>query len=182
MKVDLSRFDNSWFEPGRNVFVRMLWFFFNAIFLKNPLNPSSAIKVGILRLFGARIGDGVVLKPGINIKYPWKIEVGDHSWIGENSWLDSLALIRIGNNVCLSQATYLCTGNHDWTDPDFGLIVKPIIIEDGVWVGARATVLPGVTLASHSIVVSGSVITNDTEAYMIYAGNPAIRHKERILN
>ena len=73
----------------------------------------------------------------------------------------------------------MCTGNHDWTDPAFGLIVKPIVIEDGAWVGARAIVLPGVTVAAHSIVTAGSVITKDTEPYMIYAGNPAVKVKER---
>jgi len=134
-----------------------------------------------LKLFGANIGSGVVVKPGINIKYPWNLEIGDHSWIGEGAWLDSLASIKIGKNVCISQGTYFCTGNHDWTDPAFGLIVKPIIIEDGTWIGAQATVLPGVTVASHSIVTAGSVIAKDTEPYMIYAGNPAVKVKERII-
>jgi len=77
----------------------------------------------------------VVFKPSINVKYPWKLEIGDHSWIGEGAWLDSLAPIRIGSNCCISQGVYFCTGNHDWTDPAFGLIVKPIVIEDGAWVG-----------------------------------------------
>src|SRR6266480_4547747 len=157
MKVDLSRFDNSWYNPGRGFIVRLLWHATNALFLQNPLNPSSGLKALLLRLFGAKIGRGVVVKPGVNVKYPWNIEVGDYSWIGENAWLDSLAPIRIGRNACVSQGVYFCTGNHDWSDPAFGLIVKPIIVEDGAWVGARATVLPGVTVASHSIIAAGSV-------------------------
>ncbi len=137
MPVDLSTFDNFWYRPGRGLFIRILWHFINALFVYNHWNLSSGLKVKMLRLFGAKIGTGVVLKPGINVKYPWNLEIGDCSWIGENAWLDSLAPIKIGNNACISQGTYFCTGNHDWTDPAFGLIVKPIVVEDGAWVGAK---------------------------------------------
>mgnify|MGYP001074945802 CR=1 FL=1 len=179
MCVDLATFNNSWYNPGRSFLVRTIWHFVNALLLQSPLNPSSGLKVAVMRLFGATIGKGVVLKPSINIKYPWNITIGDYSWIGEGAWLDSLAPIRIGSNVCISQGTYFCTGNHDWSDPAFGLIVKPIVVEDGAWVGARATVLPGVTVASHSIVAAGSVLSRDTEASMIYNGNPAVVIKQR---
>lgn len=179
MGVDLSKYDNRWYNPGRGVVLRTAWYFVNAVFLKNALFPSSRMKIIILRMFKAKIGTGVVLKPSIHVKYPWNLEIGNNSWIGEHAWLDSLAPIKIGKNVCISQGSYFCTGNHDWTDPAFGLIVKPIVIEDGAWVGARATVLPGVTIASHSVVAAGCVITKDTEPYMIYSGNPAAIVKER---
>jgi putative colanic acid biosynthesis acetyltransferase WcaF len=177
--VDLSKFNNSWYNPGRSFLVRSIWYFANALFLQCPLNMSSSLKVIVLQLFGAKVGVGVVIKPNINVKYPWNLEIGDYSWIGENTWLDSLAPISIGKNVCISQGVYFCTGNHDWNDPAFGLIVKPIVIEDGAWVGAQATVLPGVTVASHSVVTAGSVIAKDTQPYMIYAGNPAAKVNER---
>jgi putative colanic acid biosynthesis acetyltransferase WcaF len=177
--VNLSLFNNSWYTAGRGYVVRVVWHFVNALFLQNPLNPSSGLKIRLLRFFGAKIGKGVVLKPSINVKYPWNLTIGDFTWIGEHAWLDSLAPITIGDNACISQGVYCCTGNHDWTDPAFGLVVKPIVIEDGAWVGARATVLPGVTVKSHSIVAAGSVIAKDTEPYMIYSGNPAVPVKER---
>ena len=177
--TDLSRFDNSWYSPGRGRLTRVVWHFMNALFLQSPLNPSSGLKARLLRAFGARIGRGVVLKPSLNVKYPWNLTVGDYSWIGEHVWLDSLAPIIIGSNVCISQGVYFCTGNHDWTDPAFGLVVKPIMVEDGAWVGARATLLPGVTVRSHSIVAAGGVLSGNTEPYMIYAGNPAVAVKER---
>lgn len=180
-KVKLSRFNNGWYDPGRGFAVRLLWFLLNGLLFKNPLNMSSSVKVRLLRLFGAQIGVGVILKPGINVKYPWNLEVGDHSWIGENAWIDSLDKIKIGNDVCISQGTYFCTGNHDWSDPCFGLILKPIVIEDGAWVGARSTVLPGVTVASHSIIAAGTTIAKDTEPYMIYSGNPATAVKKRVI-
>jgi putative colanic acid biosynthesis acetyltransferase WcaF len=179
--VDLSLFDNAWYQPGRGVLMRLLWLVVNALVLQSPLNPSSALKVLALRLFGARIGRGVNIKPGINVKYPWNIEIGDYAWIGENAWLDSLAPIRIGAHSCVSQGVYCCTGNHDWTDPTFSLIVKPINIEDGAWVGARSVILPGVTVTSHSVVAAGSVVAKSTEPYMIYAGNPAVPVKKRII-
>lgn len=177
--VDLSKFNNSWFNPGMSLLTRTLWHFVNALFLQNPLNPSSKLKITILKMFGASIGSGVVVKPSINIKYPWNIKIGDNTWIGEGAWLDSLDKITIGKNCCISQGVYFCTGNHDWTDPTFGLIVKPISVEDGAWVGARATVLPGVTIGSHSIVSAGSSVSKNTEPNMIYVGNPAQPVKER---
>ena len=181
MRVDLSTFDNSWYNPGRGFLVRTLWLIVNAVFLQNPINLSSGLKVFILRLFGGRIGRGVVFKPSVNVKYPWNLTVGDYSWIGEGAWLDSLDCIVIGSNVCISQGAYFCTGNHDWGDPAFGLVVKPIVVEDGAWVGARATVLPGVTVKTHSIIAAGTVISKDTEPYMVFAGNPAIAVKERVI-
>jgi putative colanic acid biosynthesis acetyltransferase WcaF len=179
--VDLSRFDNSWYRPGRDVLTRLLWIITNAIVLQNTLNPSSSLKVLALRLFGAKVGHGVNIKPGISVKYPWNVEIGDYAWIGENAWLDSLSPIKVGAHACVSQGVYCCTGNHDWTDPAFGLIVKPINIENGAWVGARSVVLPGVTVASHSVVAAGSVLAKSTEPYMIYAGNPAVAVKKRTI-
>ena len=179
MRVDLSNYNNGWYKTGRGVFTRFLWYFVNALFLNNPLNFSSIIKIVLMRMFGAKIGRGVRINPSINVKYPWNIHIGDHTWIGENVWLDSLVTIKIGKNCCISQGSYLCTGNHDWRDPLFGLIVKPIIVEDGVWVGAKATVLPGVKLSDHSVLCAGAVASKDAEPFQIYAGNPAEKIKRR---
>ncbi len=181
MNVNLSLFNNSSYDTGRSFFVRTIWHFINAVLLQSPLNPSSKLKIIILRLFGAKVGTAVMLKPSINIKYPWKLEIGDYSWIGENAWFDTLAHIKIGSHVCISQGAYLCTGNHDYTKEAFDLIVKPIIIEDGVWVGAKAIICPGVTLGSHSVITVGSVVTHDTEPYTIYQGNAAKPIHKRVI-
>lgn len=174
MEVDLSKFNNDWYKPGRGVAIRTLWYFINALFFINPLNTSSGIKVFLLRLFGAKIGQCVVLKPSINIKYPWLLEIGDNSWIGEGAWLDNLAQISIRKNCCISQGAYLCTGNHDWSDEAFCLVVKPICVEDGAWIGAKAMVLPGVIVKTHAIISAGSVMSSDAEPYTIYCGHPAV--------
>ncbi len=178
-RVDFSRFDNSWFSPGRGLATQALWYVVNAVLFQNPLSVSSRAKVGLLRLFGAKIGKGVVIKPSVNIKYPWRLELGDFVWLGEGAWLDSLSTIKVGSNVCISQGTYFCTGNHDWTDPHFGLVVRPIVVEDGVWVGARATILPGVTLRSHSVIAAGSVVAEDSEPYTIHSSWQLRKTKQR---
>ena len=179
--TDLSIFNNSWYNPGAGFIKRLIWYFLNAFIFSSWFCPVSSFKVIVLKLFGAKIGKNVVIKPRVNIKYPWHLEIGDHTWVGESVWLDSLGKIKIGNNVCISQGAYICTGNHDWSDPAFGLFVKQVIVEDGVWIGARTTVLPGVILNPHSIVTSGAVISKSTEAYGIYSGNPAVEIKKRVI-
>ncbi len=180
-RVDLSRFDPDDYNPGRPFLIRSLWFLVNALFLQNPLNPSSQIKVRLLRLFGAKIGRGAVLKPSINVKSPWFLTVGDNCWIGERAWLDNLVPITLGDNVCISQGVYLCTGNHDWSDPAFGYKLGEILVEDGAWVCAGALVLPGVVVADHSIVAGGAVLTKNTAPYGVYAGNPAVEVRKRVV-
>jgi putative colanic acid biosynthesis acetyltransferase WcaF len=181
--VKNSEYNNDWYrrEIGASRFKQVCWYLVNAIFFINALIPSSSLKRFFLRLFGARIGNGVVLKPGINIKYPWKLSIGNFSWIGERVWIDNLASVEIGDNVCLSQGAILLTGNHDFTKVSFDLMVKKIILEDGVWIGAAAMVCPGVTCASHSVLSAGSVATQDLSAYNIYQGNPALAVKERVI-
>lgn len=181
MKTDLSHYDNSWYNPGGEILKRILWYFTNALFFINPLNPSSGIRVCLLRLFGAKIGKGVVIKPGVNIKYPWNLSIGDYSWIGENVWIDNLAKVKIGNNVCVSQGAMLLCGNHDYKRPTFDLMVKPIVIEDGAWVGAQSTVCPGITMHSHSVLAVGSIASKDLMPYSIYRGNPAVKVAERVM-
>lgn len=172
--TDLSKYDNSWYNPGGNALKRFLWYFVNALVLKNHLNPISGIRVKALRLFGAKIGRGVVIKPGVNVKYPWLLTVGDYSWIGEDVWIDNLAEVSIGSNCCLSQGAMLLCGNHNYRLPTFDLMVKPITVEDGAWVGAKSVVCPGVTVGRDSILTVGSMATSNLEAGKIYQGIPAV--------
>ena len=171
--VNLAGFENDWYRPGRSTFVRALWFFFGLPLLRCPLIPLSSVRQKILRLFGARIGRGAVIKPGVRVKYPWLFGMGDHCWIGEDCWIDNIAPVTLGNNVCISQGAYLCTGNHDWSDPTFGLLVDTIEIRDGAWIGAKALVTPGVEINECAVITTGSVVTDDVPAYAIYGGNPA---------
>jgi len=179
--TDLSKYDNSWYHAGRGVIIRSVWFIVNALFFINPLNPFSKLKVWLLRCFGARIGRGVVIKPGVNIKYPWHLAVGDYTWIGENVWIDSLCEVTIGAHCCLSQGAVIITGNHDYSSPVFNLMVKPVVLENGVWIGAGACLTPGVICYSHAVLSVGSVASSNLEAYSIYRGNPAVKVRQRKL-
>ena len=178
MKTNLSLYNNNWYNPGHPV-KRFLWYYVSIIFFQNNLFPFISLKRWLLKSFGAKIGKGVILKPNILIKHPWKLSVGDYVWIGEKAWIDNLAEVVIGNNVCISQEAYLLTGNHNFKLPTFDLITRPITIEDGVWIGARSVVCPGVHCKSHSVLTVGSIATKDLEEYSIYQGNPAVKVKQR---
>jgi putative colanic acid biosynthesis acetyltransferase WcaF len=180
-KVRLDTYNNSWYNPGAGTVKRALWFLVNVLFFINPLNPSSKLKVFLLRLFGARIGISVVIKPSVNIKYPWYLKIGDHAWIGEKVWIDNLVQVSIGSHTTLSQGAMLLTGNHNFKSIHFDLRVGKIILEDGVWIGAKAVVCPGVICASHSVLTVGSVAVSNLEPYIIFQGNPAVAKSERVM-
>jgi putative colanic acid biosynthesis acetyltransferase WcaF len=181
MKVSLAAYNNSWYSPGRSALTRIVWFYVNAIVFNSSLFPFSSIKASLLRLFGATVGQGVTIKPRVNIKYPWFLTIGNYVWIGENVWLDSLTKITIGDNCCLSQGALLLTGNHNYRKSTFDLMLKEILLEDGVWIGAQSTVCPGVTCGTHAVLTVGSVASANLESYKIYRGNPAVAVKERII-
>ncbi|MEZ4774543.1 MAG: WcaF family extracellular polysaccharide biosynthesis acetyltransferase [Bacteroidia bacterium] len=180
-QVNLRSFNNDWYKPGAGILRRTLWYFVNVAFFLNPFNPVSSLKVFLLRLFGARIGQRVNIKPSVNIKYPWLLDLGNDVWIGENVWIDNLAKITIKDNVCLSQGAMLLTGNHNYSRTGFDLMVDEIILEEGVWIGAKSVVCPGVTCRTHSILAVGSVATRELEPYGIYQGNPAQKVRERVI-
>jgi putative colanic acid biosynthesis acetyltransferase WcaF len=178
---NLNHFNNSWYKPGRNILIRSLWYFTNALFINSYLIPVSAIKRSILRLFGAKIGKSVVIKPKVNIKYPWRLKVGDYSWIGENVWIDNLDNVYIGENACISQGALLLCGNHDYKSENFDLITGPIHIGNKAWVGAKSIVAPGVKLGVGSILTAGSIASKDLDAGWIYRGNPAVKIRKRMV-
>lgn len=180
-KTNLAAYDNQWYQPGSLV-KRALWYATSAVLFRNALFPFSSLKVFLLRLFGAKVGKMVRIKPCVTIKYPWFLVVGDYTWIGEDAWIDNLGMVTIGNNVCLSQGCLLLCGNHDYTQSSFDLIVKGIVLEDGVWIGARSIVSGGVVCGDHSVLAAGSVANRDLEAYSVYRGNPAVKVRERVMN
>lgn len=180
MIPDLSKYDNSWYNPGAGKLKRLLWYFTNLMVLKNPYNPSSVIKKIVLKIFGAKVGEGVVIKPGVNIKYPWRLTIGNYSWIGENVWIDNLADVTVGDNCCVSQGAMLLCGNHNYKKSTFDLIIGQIILESGSWVGAQSVVCPGVTFHEGAILTVGSVATKDLDSNTIYQGIPAHPIRMRI--
>jgi len=180
-KADLSRFNNDWYDPGKSSIVRVIWYFVNVIVFQSYLFPFYGPKTSILRLFGASVGQGLVIKPSVNIKYPWHLKIGNNVWIGENAWIDNLTEVCIGNNVCISQGAMLLTGNHNYKKVTFDLMLNKIILEDGVWIGAKSIICPGITCKSHSVLAVGSVAHTDLEAYRIYQGIPATEVRHRVI-
>lgn len=181
-RVDLSEPDNTELVRGRSTLVEALWLLFAAPILRSHVMVSSAVRTMLLRLFGAKIGTNVYFKPGLRVKFPWYLSIGDYSWIGEDVWIDNLAPVSIDAHVCVSQGVYLCTGNHDWSTRNMRLFRRPIHLQTGCWAGARSVISPGVTVGEGAILSVGSVATGDLEPWGIYAGNPAVFVRERKLN
>ncbi|MGM9477266.1 WcaF family extracellular polysaccharide biosynthesis acetyltransferase [Pedobacter sp. GSP4] len=182
LKTQLRKdFDTGSFSVGAGIVKQFLWYFTDVFFFKSRIMPISAVLVFLLRLFGAKIGREVRLKPGIHVKYPWKLEIGNYSWLAE-CYIDNLDWVKVGEHCCISQQAILITGNHNYKLSGFDLITAPIVLEDGAWVGAGAQVGPGVTLHSHSVLTIGSVATKNLLAYGIYQGHPAAKIKERVLD
>jgi len=179
-KVDFSKYDNSYYKPG-SALKRGLWYLVSLVFFQSYIFPFSAPKRTILRLFGAKIARGVVIKPSVLIKYPWFLKIGENTWIGEKAWIDNLAEVSIGANVSISQGAMLLTGNHNYKKEAFDLEVYPISIEEGVWIGAQAVVCPGVICLSHAVLGVGAIATKNLEAYTIYSGNPAVAIRKRTI-
>ena len=174
----LDRFDNTDFERGRSRFVEGLWRLCEGLFLNSWL-PGSKWRVLLLRAFGGKLGRGVVIKPHVRVKFPWKLSVGDHSWIGEGVWIDNLDQVSIGSHCCVSQGSYLCTGNHRWDRPEFDLETGPIVIEDQCWIGAMSRVGPGVTCRQGAVLSMGGMAVSDLDAWTIHGGVPARALRER---
>lgn len=177
-KVQLGKFKNDWFKPGSKIKI-LLWYFVNRLFINTNFPYPNLFKKMLLKAFGGKIGKGVVLKPKINIKYPWLLVVGNHVWVGEQVWIDNLAKVTIGDNVCISQGAMLLCGNHDYKKSTFDLIIGEIVLKEGSWVGAKSVVCPGVTLGNSSILSVGSVANKSLEPYGIYQGNPSVKIRER---
>lgn len=179
--MHLDQYTVGTYTPGAPLWKQLLWYFLGDPLFRSHWLPFSSLKVAILRLFGAQVGYQVRIKPGVRVKFPWRLSIGDYTWIGENAWLDNVASVAIASHVCISQGVYLCTGNHDWSHPQFKLIPAAISIETSSWIAAQAVVGPGVTVGQGAILCLGSVAVRSLEPMTIYAGNPAQPLKQRTI-
>lgn len=179
-KVKLENFDPSYgLNRGKSRIAEVCWYTTKVIFFLSAIPYPQKLKAFFLRLFGAKVGSGVVIKPRVNIHMPWKLEIGNNVWLGEEVFILNFETIKIGNNVCISQRVFLCGGNHNYLDPSFSYRNAPIAIGDGAWIGASCFVGPGVTIGCDTVVSAGSVITCSLKPNGIYKGNPAVFVKSR---
>lgn len=156
----LAGFTGAGYDKGRGPLWQAAWLAVSGLVVSRWWCPAS-IRVAILRAFGAQIGSGVLIRHRVQIHWPWKLSVGDNTWIGEDAWLLNLEPITIGSDVCISQGVFLCTGSHDRRSATFEFDNGPIVIEDGVWVAAMAVVLRGVTVGHSAVVGATALVTND---------------------
>ncbi len=177
----LRDYNNAWFDRGQSKYVEALWVFISILFVQCKL-PGSAHRRFLLRLFGAKIGERVAIKPGLRVKFPWKLSIGCDSWIGEDAWIDNLDYVTIGDSCCLSQGAYVCTGSHNWKSQAFDLITKPVVLRECSWIAARASVAPGVVVGEGAILSMGSVATGDMEPWSVYQGVPARLLRRRTIH
>jgi putative colanic acid biosynthesis acetyltransferase WcaF len=179
--VSLRTFQKRKDVAGAGLITRVLWHFVGLPIFSQRVLPGSGWRAGLLRAFGAKVGVGVHIKGNVTVRCPWFLEVGDYAWIGDSCWIDNWTTVSIGNDACLSQGSYLCTGNHDWSDPAFRMLAQSIRVLDGAWVAARVVIGPGVTVGQNAIAGIGSVVTSSIPADAIYAGNPAVQRGVRRL-
>jgi putative colanic acid biosynthesis acetyltransferase WcaF len=157
---------------GRPAWFVQIWWVVQSLFFNCSPQVFYGWRRFILRLFGAKVGKGVLLRPSVTVTYPWKVTLGDWSWVGDHVTLYSLGEIVIGENAVVSQHSYLCTGAHDYTRSTYDLYSKPIRVEPEAWVAAHVFVGPGVTIGHGAVVGACSVVMKDVPAGMICAGNP----------
>jgi putative colanic acid biosynthesis acetyltransferase WcaF len=156
----LAGFTGAGYEKGRGRAWQAAWQLASSI-LVMPWFVPVRLRIAVLRAFGARIGEGVNFRAGVRVHWPWKLRIGDHSWIGERVWILNLEPVTIGGDVCVSQDVFLCTGSHDHRSPTFEFDNAPITIQDGAWVAARATVLRGVTVGADAVIGATALVTAD---------------------
>ena len=166
-------------RPGAPLLIQILWFCLGAPLLAGRWLPGSAWRVGLLRSFGARIGRDCRLKPGLRVKFPWRLQVGQACWLAEDAWIDNLAPVTLGDRVCLSQGTYLCTGNHDFRSPGFDLRLGPITVGSDAWIAARAVIAPGCRIGNGAVIGLAAVVSGEVPDGAIMRGNPAVHVAQR---
>lgn len=182
MEIDLHKYSQADYDRGRSGWYIILWWVIQGTFFRFSIHNMYSFRNFLLRMFGAKIGKNVRVRASAKFYYPWKIRIGDNSWIGDGVILYSLDHINIGENCIVSQHAYICTGSHNINSNSFKLITKPITIEDYCWIAVDVFVGQGVTLKEGSVIAARSSIYKDSEPWKVFSGNPAKYFKDRIID
>jgi len=179
-KVRLDLFDNKKsLDRGVSKGKEAIWYIIKCIFFLSPIPYPYRLKVFLLKIFGAEIGKGLVIKPRVNIHFPWKLEIGDNVWIGEEVFILNFEKVIIGNNVCISQRAFLCGGNHDYKQIDMPYKNGEIKLNDGCWIGACSFIAPNVIVGVDTVVAANSLVSKSLQENSLYGGNPVVFKKNR---
>lgn len=179
-RVKLNEFDASvGLQRGATKFKEISWYLLKMFFFLSAFPFPNSLKRMLLKLFGAKVGDNVIIKPRVNIHFPWKLEIGNNVWIGEEVFILNFEKIQIGNNVCVSQRAFLCGGNHDYRIASMPFRNGPITLEDGCWVGATCFVGPNVIIGIDTVVTAGSIVTSSIRENLVCKRSSPEFEKER---
>ncbi|MEM6612438.1 MAG: hormogonium polysaccharide biosynthesis acetyltransferase HpsU [Cyanobacteria bacterium P01_C01_bin.72] len=179
--TDLRSYDVADWQRGKPKWYVMLWWLVQAIAFPLSWHNFNSFRCCLLRLFGAEIGMGVVIRPSARFTFPWKVQIGDYSWIGDNVVLYSLNQITIGCHSVISQKSYLCTGSHNFEVPSFTLVTAPINIGNGVWIATDCFVAAGVNIGANSVIGARSSVLKSIPAQQVAWGSPCrVRYPRRI--
>lgn len=179
MLQDLSAFKMPSGFRGRSAFVVQIWWFVEATFFRFSPQFAYGFRRFLLRLFGAKIGSSVLVRPTVRVTYPWKVTVGDNSWIGDDVVLYSLGEIVIGCNTVISQRSYICAGDHDYRDPFFSIRALAVNIGSENWIATDVYVAPGVSIGNGNVIGARSSVFKDLPNGMICLGSPCRPVKAR---
>lgn len=180
--VDLRKYNPSQHNLGRSKWIVILWWFLQGILFPLSLHNFNGFRVWLLRLFGAKIGRGVVIRPSARFIYPWKVAIDDFSWIGDDVVFYSVDKIKIGCHCVISQKSYLCTGSHDIKDSAFGLIAAPISIGNGVWVASDCFIAPGIAIGANTVIGARSSVFHHISEGKVAWGTPCEVRRTREIN
>jgi putative colanic acid biosynthesis acetyltransferase WcaF len=176
---DLERFRVPPRFRGRSGFIVLLWQILQQTLFGLSPQPLYAWRRALLRLFGAKIGRNVLIRQTARITYPWKLEIGDCSWVGDYVELYNLDTIKIGQHSVVSQRSYLCTGSHDYQNVAFPYKTAPIVIGDQVWVATDVFIAPGVTIERGAVIGARSTVMDDIPPAVVALGAPAVPQRTR---
>jgi putative colanic acid biosynthesis acetyltransferase WcaF len=171
---DLASYTPAGFDRGASRGKEILWVLVKWMFFQGAFPWPSPLRVFWLRLFGAAVGTGVVIRSRVNITFPWRLRIGDNVWIGEEAFILSLAPVTIESSVCISQRAFLCTGSHDYTKSSFDLKTAPITLRHGSWIAAQAFIGPGVEVGEGTTIGAGAVLMESASPRVLMRGNPAV--------
>jgi putative colanic acid biosynthesis acetyltransferase WcaF len=181
-KIRLDQFNHSLVDRGRGRVSEILWILTKWMFFETTLPWPHRFKAALLRAFGAKIGRGVVVRPWVNIHFPWKLSVGDHCWIGEGCQILNIAPVTFEAQVALAHDVYVAAGGHDVRSATMAPKNEPILVKSGTWIASRAVIGPGVTIGEDVVVGAGAVVMKDVEPSVIVVGNPAKVLRPRVID
>lgn len=165
---------------GKSKITVQLWWIIQATLFRASPQFLYGWRRFLLRSFGATIGKDVIIRPTAKITYPWKLSIGDYSWIGDDVVLYTLGEIEIGAHAVISQKGYICTGTHDYESTDFRIYAEKISIGEKCWLATDVYVAPGVTIGKGAVIGARSSVFKDIPENKICIGNPAKPIRDRI--